>query len=130
MADHHSNSEPRQLITQAGVLPYQLDQLGPNGHGNRLRGSGAARRAFSDRRGGNRPIIFWLLLGSRLQRRGGLRQQRSWAFLCRSWLRRGVRGQHFWGRRRGLHTGWYGRRGGAGNTWQTDIRRDQRARGP
>ena len=58
MADHHAHSDPRQLVTQARVLPHQLNQLSPDGHGHRLRDSGAARGAFSDRRGGNRPFAF------------------------------------------------------------------------
>lgn len=89
MAHHHADGDSGQLVTQAGVLPNQLDQLGSNCHGNRLRLSGAARRAFSDRRGRYRPLALRLVRCT-LHWSGGLGGLRGRAFLPRSWLSRRV----------------------------------------
>lgn len=91
MADHHADGDSGQLVTQAGVLPDQLDELGSNCHGNWLRLSGAARRSFSDRRGRYRPLALRLVFRRELPWSGGLGGLRGlwgWAFLPRGWLSR------------------------------------------
>lgn len=127
MAHHHADGDSGQLVTQAGVLPNQLDQLGSNCHGNGLRLRGAARRAFSDRRGRYRPLALRLVRRTLLWSGGlgGLGGLRGRAFLPRSWLSRRVRGGHILRRCSRLHAGWYRRRRRAGYARQADLRGDE-----